>query len=58
MDEHEMECTICGQAFDMRDLAAVLLHEHVGITDNLDDELDDIPPGERIDDEGYIEPEC
>jgi len=29
--DHFMECRVCGQAFDMRDLSAVFFHEHRGI---------------------------
>ena len=43
---HLMECRICGQPFDMRDLGEVLKHEHEGLTEDLD--VDGLGPGKRI----------
>ena len=30
LGRHEMECRVCGEVFDMRDLTQVMVHEHHG----------------------------
>jgi len=40
------ECDKCGQSVYMGDLAAVMFHEHRGITDRMD--LSGIWPGKRV----------
>ena len=44
-DDH-YECTTCGETVYMGDLAAVMFHEHRGITDRID--LSGIAPGKRV----------
>lgn len=43
------ECATCGERVAYSDLAAVMLHEHKGITDRVD--LSGVAPGERVDQE-------
>lgn len=44
--EDHYECSTCGQIVFMGDLAAVLFHEHQGITDRAD--LSGVKPGTKI----------
>lgn len=57
LPEHFMECRVCGQAFDMRDLGDVFSHEHKGVTDDpvTASKLAQIAPGKRV--EPYYEPD-
>lgn len=43
------DCSTCGQRVFMGDLAAVMFHEHRGITDRVD--LSNIAPGKRVSDQ-------
>jgi len=46
MDDDHYECATCGQIVYMGDLAAVMLHEHRGITDRVD--LSGVEPGAKV----------
>ena len=46
MTDDHYECATCGESVFMGDLAAVLFHEHRGITDRVD--LSNVEPGVRI----------
>ena len=52
--EDHYECATCGQIVFMGDLAAVMFHEHRGITDRVD--LSGVEPGVKIE-EGNDHPE-
>jgi hypothetical protein len=47
--EDHYECATCGQIVYMGDLAAVLFHEHRGITDRVD--LSSVEPGVKLETE-------
>ena len=49
MDDDHYECATCGQLVYMGDLAAVMFHEHRGITGRVD--LSGVEPGARVDSE-------